>query len=197
MPAPDHGLIELYITQMVYNRLPFLAVTPANDEIISMFILEVMYELEMCFRVDENLPEGDPSNIGKEEVYSMPQRAVIADVVAVNILVMKIAANMGGLAVGAEDGTNNSKFLSRTKAGSVEVEWEQFDTKKGGGLFSSAETLLKLYQSAASRKAGMLGCGICWDLAGMTISCGMYKEVAPFIVVSHSCPPHTNVIERG
>ena len=197
MAAPDHSTQDLYITQMVYNRLPFLAVTATNDALISMFILEIMYELEICFKVDKDLAEGDTSNIGKEEKYSMQQRAVIADIVAVNILIMKIASNMGGVPVGDADGTNTNKFLKRTKAGSVEVEWEQFDTKKGGGLFSSAETLLKLYQASAARKAGLLGCGICWDATGMTIACGCNKEMSPFIVVANTCTSTGQSVERG
>lgn len=198
MAAPDHTQ-DLQITQMVYNRLPFLAQTAGNASLISMFILEVMYELEICFKVDllDPIPVPPATNIGVEEIYTIPQRVIIADVVAVQILIMKLALNMGGAASGTDDGINTGKFLKKTKAGSVEVEWEQTDTKKGGGLFTSAESLLKLYQQSASRKSHALGCGICWGDNGMEISCGCNKELHPFMVVADSVCVSSNYIERG
>jgi len=197
--APDHRRNDLYIQEMVYNRLPFLARTDNNNTLISTYTYEVMLELEVCFQVDADLAEGEQSNVGNEAVYSMPQKVIIADVVAVEIIIMKIAGNMGGTATGDEDGTNQSKYLKKAKAGSVETEWDQFDVKKGGALTSSSDALLKMYQQSASRKSSLLGCTICWGTDGMEVSCGCGdKEVAKFIVVAHNgCGTVVDPEERG
>lgn len=182
MPLPDHRT-ELAITDMVYARLPFLSRTDANATKISNLILEVMSELDVCFYIDEtNDSEPPVSWVGDESKYVLNQRVVIADVVAVYLLIFKVVQETGGLATVDGDGTNEGKFLSKTKAGSVEVEWEQIDTKKGGGLTGSSEGLIKMYQESASRRGRAIGCTISWDLQAMLVECQRCRTLPPFIV---------------
>lgn len=157
---------DLTITQMVYNRLPYLADTPNNAVLVSNFILEVMYELEVCFLVDEDLPEDQDTHVGNEGYYSIVQRSIIADVVAVYILMVRMLGNMAGTVIdGVETPAISGKELSKVNAGSVGVEWSRFDLTKNAGLFTTGDRMLELYKKAAMRKARTLGCiiDICED----------------------------------
>lgn len=200
MPQPIHTGEDLAIYQMVLNRLPFLSDTEKNTSLVSNFTLEVMHELEPCFRVDKNVSETDPTHVGDEQYYSIPQKAVIADVVSCYILILQMLANMAGVAdVDSGLTATNNKFLSRTKAGSVEVEWEQFDVQKGSGMLMSPDALLGMYRKSAMRKARALGCiiDVCDDCS-TAVELMQDYDVAPFKVVTLTdcgCPSSTP--ERG
>lgn len=177
---------DLDIATMVFNRLPFLTNNAANLTKLGEVILEVMSELEMCFMVNNLRPEGETDSwVGFEEKYSIEQRVVIADVVAVYLLLYKMIATTGGVSDGTADGNSEGKYLKKTKAGSVEVEWDQIDSKKGG-LNSSGDGLLKMFKESARRKASLLGCIISWDNADMLVDRERSIEM-PFIVVSDCC----------
>ena len=113
---------DLTIYEMVLNRLPFLLDTDKNKNRVSEFTLEVMAELEVCFRVDKDLPQGHLSRVGDENYYSIIQRTIIADIVAVYIIMLQMMANLAGVADASSGITANSnKFLSHAEAGSVNV----------------------------------------------------------------------------
>lgn len=156
MPAPyttTHSSIP--ITKSVYNRLPFLADTEDNDTLISNFIMEMMGELNACFKIEEDL-------VGDEANYTVAQKACIADFVAYYILLLYMATSTGaGSGSSEEESGSMATFISAVKAGSVEVEWEQFDLKSGAaGFVSSGENLLNYFLSSAIRKAAAMGCVI-------------------------------------
>ncbi len=180
MAAPDHNT-DLYIYAMVLNRLPFIQDTPKNTTLISNYTLEVMMELDVCFHIDKGLVAPDPSRLGKEEFYSIAQRAIIADIVCCYILMIQmITASVAG-----SDGVPTSnKFLSKAGAGSTFVEWQQLDVKKGG-LHTAGADLLAMYKNSAIRKAHNIGCiiDICGDCTTMAQIQAMY-EIAPFQVVT-------------
>lgn len=182
--------IDLTIYKMVLNRIPFLLDTEKNQTRVGEYTLEVMYELEPCFRIDKKLPEGEESRIGHEQYYSIAQKAVIADIVSVYILIMQMLANTGGVA-NEDTGitANSNKFLSRASAGSVEVQWEQFDLSKGSGLAMTGEKLMMLYKKSAIRKARALGCiiDICDDCSTAVELMMNYTMPTPKVIVSSGC----------
>lgn len=179
MEAPNHLTANENVTiyQMVLNRLPFLEDTEANQTLVSTFILEVMFELELCFKVDAEDP--DPSNIGDETKYTFLQKTIIADIVAYYILLIKMISNTAG---SGGESASAGKFLRRTKAGSVEVEWDQFDTKLGG-MSMSGEAMMMLYKKSAMRKASKFGCiiDICDDC---TVNVETETPFIPFKVIT-------------
>lgn len=194
----DHRT-DLTIYKMVRNRLPFILDNANNEEKISNFTLEIMFELEPCFRVDKDLQEGDPTKIGYEENYSIPQRAIIADIVCVYILILQMVANATGVGVdNAESGSN--KFMSSVKAGSVTVEWEQLDISKGSVMTTTGEKLMMLYKKSAIRKARAIGCliDICDDCT-LAVELMLARDIpTPRVIVSSGCGyNNTKTVERG
>lgn len=159
---------------MVLNRIPFLADTDNNKALIGSFIYEVMWELNVCF----GLPE---EQIGNDDNYNTIQRSIIADITCLYILMMKMLANVGGDASNP-GGPVGGKYVSRTKAGSVEVEFKQFDLTKDAGLYSSGTGLFEMFKKSAIRKAAGLGCviDICDDCS-MTIQ--LLNAVPPPMIV--------------
>lgn len=189
---------DLTIYKMVSNRLPFLADTQNNQGLISNFTLEVMYELEPCFRIDKDLPETEDTRVGNEDYYSIAQRAVIADIICCYVLLLKMVGNLGGVATDGQDGVSDGRIMTRAKAGSVEVEWGQFDVAKGG-LVTSADKLFGLYRKSAIRKARALNCAIdiCEDCT-TSVECLLDKQPHHFKVVTSRCGGSIkNIPERG
>lgn len=176
---------NLPIKQMVFNRLPFLEDTPKNEEIISQFTLEVMYELEPCLRKrmgNDNIE--DWSRVGDEDNYNVMERSVIADVVTMYILMMTFFATMGG---NAGAGTPSlSTYLKKAKAGSTEVEYDQFDIKGAAMLALDSKSLLEQVKNDINRKARVIGCifDVCNDC---TIALGGVSPVPAFIVHTNMC----------
>jgi hypothetical protein len=187
--ADNHNK-DLTIYEMVLNRLPFLLDTPKNKNRVSEFTLEVMAELEICFQIDRGLPQGAPSRVGNEDFYSIIQRAIVADIVAVYIIMLQMMANLAGVADGNSGITANSnKFLSHAEAGSVNVTWEQFDINKASGLVLTGEKLLMLYKKSAIRKAHSIGCliDICDDCSLAVELMMNHTLPTPRVIVSTDC----------
>lgn len=192
--------IKHSITDMVFMRLPFLEITDNNKDLISMFILDVMFELDVCFR--KKLLEADPA---LEEVdegqYNFVQKSIIADIVCCYIILIKMLSNIGGVAdqTGGGGGAEPQKFLKRAAAGSVNVEWEQFDLNKAS-LAMSGEKLLDRYRQNAIRKALTLGCiiDICDDCS-LKAQLQVEGNIMPFKVVhfSNDCGCGGGIPERG
>src|SRR5690606_22063067 len=108
----NHIDATLSIYTMVLNRLPILTDNDANKLLISNFILEIMYELNHCFKIED-------AAIGIEANYSVIQQSIIADIVSVYILISIFAQNMSGgttdIETGETSGGNNA--LTKAKAG--------------------------------------------------------------------------------
>lgn len=155
---------DLSITQMVLNRLTFVLAIDNNYAIISSFIWEVCNQYETCLKVSiVTDPETgeitiDLARIGDEQYYSVLQRSLIADIVCIYML-EKISLQISS---GLDDNglpINASTFLSKAKAGSVEVEYTQFDTKKGGSsLSTTVSEALKGFRQSAFQKGIQAGC---------------------------------------
>jgi hypothetical protein len=166
---PDHNASDLSVYKMVLNRLPFLADTDTNAELISAFTMEVMMELETCFNIritPETLVE-DLARVGVEANYTLLQKMIVADIVAVYILMLEVTkATVGAVDdMGVPVTTPLTTFLKRAKAGSAEVEYGQFDISKGAGMSTSGMNLMTMYKKSAMRRARNLGCiiDICED----------------------------------
>lgn len=173
---------SLSIYTMVRNRLPVLADDDINKLLVSQFILEVMHEINPCLMVDDSL-------IGIESNYTVIQQSIIADIVCAYILLSIFVQNMGG---GAEDdvtGENSggNTFLSKAKAGSVEVEFDKFSIKDSAILATTGPALLESFKRSAIKKAGNLGCiiDICDDCSISILS--DQSILKPFIVKSNNC----------
>ena len=188
------------ITDMVFMRLPFLAITDNNKELISMFIVDVFFELDVCFR--KGLLNADPAlEEINEENYNFVQKSIIADIVCCYIILIKMMGNIGGVAdrTGGNANIEPQKFLKRAEAGSVTVEWEQFDLNKAS-LAMSGEKLLDRYKKNAIRKALTLGCiiDICDDCS-LQAKLQIEGNLMPFKVVSfdNDCGCGKGIPERG
>lgn len=167
---------DLTIEQMVYKRLPFLASTEGNNSVIGEFALEVMHELNYCFRIESE-------QIGNESEYIIIKRSIIADVICVYLLISKATGSTAGIAQGVTDGTTEAKILTKTVAGSVEVEWEQSEANSGG-MITTANKLLESFKLSSRRKAKSIGCNIAWTNEDLELDQELGGVPAPFIVVS-------------
>lgn len=174
MGNTDYTRPDLTILVMVFNRLPFLDSddVPTQDT-VKDFIFEVMHELEPCFQIGAD-------NVGLEQYYTYTQQSIIADVVAVYILMYQAATN----AQGTPGSAPTTRYLKRAKAGSAETEWGQFSTKDGVGLFITADGLIDRYKKSAARKARNLGCilDICDDCTAQDPA---YQGVYPILMIEN------------
>jgi hypothetical protein len=140
--------IDISIGAMLKSRLPFLTVDDLTSA--SIPIVEVMAQLNLCFKVEE-------INIGNEDFYTISYKSLIADVVACTILLQKFAVNMDN-ADTYTTGTSG-RVIRRTKAGSVEVEFEDESSETASKKFiTTAVDLYNKYMDSAKAKALKLGC---------------------------------------
>lgn len=177
MAFPNHNTdnAELTVYKMVLNRLPYLTDNPTNESLISAFTLEAMHELEPCYRVrfTEDGTE-DWTRVGDEALYTVMQRSIIADLVAIYIIMTTMVATTGG-----SSGTPNlTTYIKKAKAGSVEVEYDQFKVKDGAMLSIDGKSLLEKLKADIMRKSRTQGCtfDICDDC---TIALAGQNNVAP------------------
>lgn len=183
-PDIDHRRPDLSIYKIVRNRLPWVKDTPENKELISNYTLEVMYQLNSCFQIP-----GD--KIGQEENYTIIMQTIIADVICIFFLMAVLSSSVTGGESTTEGGGESSQntFLKTAKAGSVEVEYEQFDSSKSGGsdaymsLKLKAPDLISLYKGDAMSKASSIGCYLnIFDDGTLSVGCAAKK---PFYVVPY------------
>lgn len=184
MAAPNHNNADLTIYDMVRNRLPFLKNTPANKTLVSTFTLEVMYEFEDCFKIRfDNTADPvveDMARVGDEQYYSVMQKQVVADVVAVYILIIQALTNAAGTGSGGT--APLTTYLKMAKAGSAEVAYDQFNINSSVLLSLKASDLLDLYKKSAIRKAMKMGC--IFDFCeGCSIEFLNLATPKPFIVI--------------
>lgn len=198
MALPNHNPDgeNLSVYDMVLNRLWILADTERNKSIIGTFTLELMNELETCFKVSHvlNVTTGevtiDLTRIGDENFYTVLQRSIVADLVCTYILM--IAAYGGDFTTGSGTVPNEAlkTFLKKAKADVTEVEYDQFDLRKDtASKFIGGADMISLYSKSAIRKARTLGCliDICNDCS-LAIEI-MLKEpaIVPFIYMGGCC----------
>lgn len=150
---------DISIYRMVLNRSQFIKNTPENEETISNYTLEIMYQLNYCFKIDE-------ADIGNEDLYSINMRAIIADVICVYLL-STMSTNilaMNSINESEHLDIEKTKYIKTAKAGNVEVEYDQFDKSKNrvkiDTLLIKLEALINLYTSDAKTKAAAYGCTI-------------------------------------
>lgn len=153
------------VYQMVLDRLPFVADTDNNTAIIGSFIAEIMEELEPCFQVANQTNPPSPERVGDDDYYTMPQKALVADLASIYVLQRKAAENLYPNE-SSTDTTNPNTYLKSAKAGTAEVEWGQIDFTKTGSSVTSGTLMDKLLANAI-RKGRNMGCliDICADCA--------------------------------
>lgn len=189
--------LALSITDMVYTRLPFLEKTDTNKALIQSLTVEVMFDLDICFKT--GILETEETE-WSEDKYNVLQKSIIADIVCIYILLIQMLANIGGVA--SSNGSSGSpapKFLKQAKAGSVEVQWEQFDLNKAT-LAMSGEKLLDRFKKSAINKALKMGCiiDICDDCS-LIASKAIEDSVAPLKIVNFAsdCGCGGSIPEQG
>lgn len=162
----DHQA-SISIWQMITSRLPFLDVSDsAYETSVSPLILEKMYEFETCFNVDKDDP--DPTHIGDEQYYSVPQKALLADVLSVFILERQLLSNMD---LGSTD-TEVDTYVSKAGAGSASVEFDQVDLRKVETNSVDVSRLISSLKKSAISKGIKLGCELVFlEEGGLEVSC--------------------------
>ena len=162
--APDHTDLNYTIFEMVLNRLPFLENTLTNKNILSQITLELMFELEACFKVStKNDDTIDTTRIGKELYYSMLQKSILADMVSVSLLTVAALRTVGGDKQAVTEIAPQLKYIKSVVAGSVEVQWDAIGIKDKSILAMNTEAFLIKYSADAKRKLIQIGCPYALD----------------------------------
>ena len=182
----DHNDAELAVAQMVFDRLPMVEDTPDNQALFSRFTFEAAYRMEPCLQkgYDEN-DNADPTRIGDEQYYNMLEKSLLADLVAIAVLTQRSGANAASNTTGDSSGASTGTFLKKAKAGSAEVEYEQFDVSKDKSseqIQMGTDGLLDRLHADAAHKAKLLGCSleICSDCYQKSPD---DPVAAPFIII--------------
>ena len=183
MSLPNHATTILSVWDMVKNRLSYIS-DDTEQTLGNELTWEAMHNMEVCFRIDKDLEDGGTSSIGNEAAYSVPQRSLLADLVAIGMLTRKLLSN-ASTSSGSDGST--STFIKKAGAGSAEVEFEQVDGRKlaGGSVFSLTPVqLLKSLRQSAIAKGVKLGCELIFlDDGGLEVSCFSCNDLpTPFIV---------------
>jgi hypothetical protein len=176
------------VYEMVRNRLPFLEDSPSNETLIGQFKVEACWELENCFKVrfDPAIvpPVADNTRVADEVNYTPLQLSIVADLVSVYILLLTIATNAQGLNGTAPPPVT---YLKTAKAGSAEVDYDQFDVNKSLRLMIKPHELLAMYKSGAIRKAMQLNCLFDFTDATTLAFFDAQTLTTPFIIHTDDC----------
>lgn len=142
----------------------------ATQEEMSVITFEVMTELEKCFKVRyrrvvsselttlEELPENEEwDNVGDEQFYKAIEKSIVADLAAMQYL---FNVMVGKTNTASSTSGGGATFIKKAKAGSAEVEYDQFKTASSQAFILSNEKLLGKLKGDAERKALQLGCVI-------------------------------------
>lgn len=135
------------IQKSVYSRIPYLVTDTENNELIDSFTAEIMGELYKPFGIEE-------ADMLDDTKYSILQKALVADMVSVQLLMRRVLTNSEGEGGAAATG---NKVLKRAKAGEAETEFHGLKASDGVKLLASAESLIKQLMSDAMRRARSLG----------------------------------------
>lgn len=141
------------IKESVYNRIPYLdSSEESNDTLIDQWTAEVMSELKAPLgKSDDDASEKYYLEL---DAYSNQENSLIADMVAVNLLLVHVIKNAEGDSSGAGQA---GKMLKRAKAGETEVEYFALKATDGTRLMLEAGALLSKLSESAMRKARTIG----------------------------------------
>ena len=181
----------LEIFNLLLIRLPFVANTSGNKTIAGVYTLEIMHEMEGCFKVSI-LEDGaiDESRIGQEIYYSVIQKSIIADILALYMLRRLAVMNVGGnnqTAVGSEVAPQ-SKYLKSTKAGSVSVEYAMIEIDNSAFIALDTPRLIEMLKSDINRKSYKVGCVFEITEDCQVILCSSKPNVPLFITSGSALP---------
>ena len=111
-------------------------------------------------------------------------KAIVADIVSMYIIVLKATETSAGDADTGVQG--QTTFMSKVKAGSVEIEYDQFKLKDSTIMSVDTEALLNTFKSNAIRKAAQLGCiiDVCADCSVQLIETIMNSAAIPAMRVA-------------
>lgn len=192
-PDIDHSKTDLSIYVMVRNRLPWIKDTPENEKVISNFTLELMYQLNPCFKVEDD-------KIGNEKNYTIIMQSIIANIICIFMLmaVMSEALSVGNSSATTtpDPGTgeqNQGTYLKSAKAGSVEVEYAEYSSSGSSesekmtsyvNLKLNAQDQIDMFKGDAVSKAGTIGCYLSiFDDGSLSVGCSCSSS--PFKVVPY------------
>lgn len=176
-------ITDISIWQMVQDRLPFLEPDEATELIANRSTVELMYELNGCFGIEE-------ANVGNTDFYNMMQKSLLGDLVAMKFLRRKFSES-GSVSSSSSVG---NIFLKKAKAGSAEVEYDQGESTSSSSSGSSSGLTIKVVYDElfadAKRKLVNMGCPL-------TVLCPLEGTDAlvddstvkalPFILSSGNC----------
>ncbi len=183
--SPDHNNDTLTIYRMLLNRLPFVQDTEKNKQLASERTVEIMYEMENCFKVSL-LEDGtyDNSRIGQEMYYNIPQKSVIADILSMQLLMTQAIKLSGGYYENGEHIEPSTTFIKEAEAGSVSVTYEQFDVEKKAVIAMDTNTIYNNFKGGVVRKLSVFGCMYVVGEDGCLHVCNSDNDVLPFYVES-------------
>ncbi len=119
------------------------------DTTVDIYSKETMATLEGYFC--------EKSDVLEEGLYTLKEKSLIADVVAINLLLNESVSILGGGST-AEGGSNAPRYVKKAKAGSVEAEFEQADLRKAAvDLRTDAKSLVDRLLANARAKACSFG----------------------------------------
>jgi hypothetical protein len=155
------NMAQKSVKLMVYNRLPFLAVTNGNNDLIDDYTNDAYFYLQPWTQYSDAVVELD-------DTYRGAVRILVAEVVAYNILIRKVLANM----TAAESGSSAvSKHLKKGKADVVEAEFEYAKASDGNELIMEATNLVPVIKQAMCNYSASMGWYLpdCGPRPGLTI----------------------------
>lgn len=162
------------IHQSVYNRIPYLVVDNNNDGIIDAFTAEIMGELYKPFGIEED-------DMLDDTKYNILQKALVADLVSIQLITRRVLVNSEGDGVNAATG---NKVLKRAKAGEAETEFHGLKASDGVKLLASAESIKSGLMSDAMRRARSLGFILDLNLEGQFVIQAMSRPNCGLAVIN-------------
>jgi hypothetical protein len=179
------------VITLVKSRLLFVPDTPESTVILNSLSLEAMWNLEPCFKVRVvtdamGMTILDDTRVGVEANYTYPQLSLIADIVAYMALVRLSTEGLITDPTVTQNGLQ--KFIAKAKAGSADIEWEQYDYQKlnGGASIVSIPKLMEIMKNSALSKMKNIGCGLSLFGESLEDTCGCVP--LPFVVKSFCLP---------
>ena len=194
MATVDHR-IDITIYKRVLNRLPFLLDDSSNETLISEWTYEVMWQLEPCFKVANQVTPKDEDRIGQEQYYSVNKQSMIAEFVSLFMLQSLAVARAGAgtehivdaaTAQSTLTSTNGGLYLKRAKAGSAETEFAQVKISDSQFFALNATELINLIKQNILSQSAWFNCPL--SVNGCTITFNPIKQgsVKPFLVTGGS-----------
>ena len=141
-----------------------------NEQLISRYILQLMTQLQPCFRIDP------PEDVGLESKYALIQKMIIADLVAWYILFRLTIANAeGDVSTGdTKESLAAEKYIASSNSGEVSVSWSYLKLSETGYLSLDAASMMANFKANAVCLAGQIGCNVeVCDDGSVSCSCSI------------------------